>query len=222
MNSYRVLVAATMITVSAAPGICAQEDHTPALRVEPLASSSTVSLPARASTAASAATAIPARQMLNTQEAVRYDALSVRAKRSTQEETELRNLEKTGNDRVAEYLTLSERTTRTAAEDERLETLRDAMLRNANQQTIREAAASGFVSGSQKPTDQPGQLRSVSSLSSSEEAGLLIRSFRDSLRRSGDALQMSQAADVTQIHLSALLIKQNDQLLQQNEQIITL
>jgi hypothetical protein len=227
MKSYRVLVAATMMTVSAAPWIYAQEDDTPALKAAPLVSSSTVSPPARAATATSAATAIPARQMLNAQEAMRYEALSVRAKRSAQEETELRNLEKTGNDRVAEYLALSEKTTRTAAEDERLDTLRDTMLRNANQQVSREAAAYGLASGSQQPikqqpTKQPGQLRSVRSLSPSEEAGLLIRSFRDSLRRSGDAVQMSQAADVTQVHLSSLLIQQNDQIIQQNEQMIAL
>jgi hypothetical protein len=151
MKSYRVLVAATMMTVSAAPWIYAQEDDTPALKAAPLVSSSTVSPPARAATATSAATAIPARQMLNAQEAMRYEALSVRAKRSAQEETELRNLEKTGNDRVAEYLALSEKTTRTAAEDERLDTLRDTMLRNANQQVSREAAAYGLASGSQQP-----------------------------------------------------------------------
>jgi hypothetical protein len=33
---------------------------------------------------------------------------------------------------------------------------------------------------------------------------------------------MSQAADVTQVHLSSLLIQQNDQIIQQNEQMIAL
>jgi hypothetical protein len=141
------------------------------------------------------------------QEAMRYDALSVRAKRSAQEEAELHNLSKVSNDRVAEYLVLSQKTTRTDAEDERLETLRNAVSRNAVLRNINQQPT-------EQSTEQPKQLGSVRPLAPGEEAGLLIKGFRDSLRRSGDAVQRSQAADVTQIHLSALLIQQNDQIIQ--------
>ena len=185
MKAYRVLVIAGLLSAGLAPSTFAQDDPP------------TVTPTSRA----------PARQLLTMQEAMRYDALSVRAKRSAQEEAELHNLSKVSNDRVAEYLVLSQKTTRTDAEDERLETLRNAVSRNAVLRNINQQPT-------EQSTEQPKQLGSVRPLAPGEEAGLLIKGFRDSLRRSGDAVQRSQAADVTQIHLSALLIQQNDQIIQ--------
>ena len=75
---------------------------------------------------------LKARDLLNTDEGTKFDALIVKASRTPDEQTQLDALIKSGNDRRAELLALSGKATRTDAETARITELQTTLKSNGD------------------------------------------------------------------------------------------